>query len=127
MAKAYSMDLRKRVIAACESGMSVQDAATVYRITARTIFDWLRRKRETGSFAPKTGKPGPRNKLANHLDTLREIIRDQPDATLREIRDRLPVRVGIMTISRALTSLNITLKKSHSRGGTASSRRSVPT
>ena len=45
------------------------------------------------------------------LERLRELIRQQPDATLEECRQRLGVSCSTMTISRALRKLGLPRKK----------------
>lgn len=52
MGKPYSLDLRKRVIAAIESGLSRHQAAQRFGIGVSTAINWARRQRETGSVAP---------------------------------------------------------------------------
>jgi transposase len=48
------------------------------------------------------------------VDRLKELVAEQPDATLRELRDRLGVSLSLMTICRALRSLQLTFKKKSS-------------
>jgi putative transposase len=48
MAKPYSDDLRKRVVAAVESGLSRRQAASLFDLGISTVVHWVRRFRETG-------------------------------------------------------------------------------
>ena len=58
MGKPYSMDLRKRVIAAIEGGESTHQAAARFSIGIATAGAWARLKRATGDVRPaKQGKP----------------------------------------------------------------------
>ena len=53
MGKAYSADLRERVVAAVErEGMSRNRAAARFGVAVSTAINWVRRHRETGSVAP---------------------------------------------------------------------------
>ena len=53
MGKPYSLDLRKRVVAAVETGgMSCNQAAKQFGVAISTAIGWVRRLRETGSVAP---------------------------------------------------------------------------
>ena len=53
MAKAYSMDLRERVVEAVErDGLSRNQAAARFEVAISTAIDWVNRYRETGSVAP---------------------------------------------------------------------------
>ncbi len=53
MGKPYSDDLRKRVVAAVETGgLSCNRAAKQFGVAVSTAVGWVRRRRETGSVAP---------------------------------------------------------------------------
>ena len=53
MGKPYSMDLRERVVAAVDpGGLSCHRAAAQFGVGVNTAIIWVRRYRETGSFAP---------------------------------------------------------------------------
>src|SRR6202011_3025207 len=58
MGKPYSMDLRERVVAAIEDGVSTRQAAARFAIGIATAGTWARLKRATGEVRPaKQGKP----------------------------------------------------------------------
>ena len=58
MGKPYSMDLRQRVVAAIEGGLSTRQAAARFAIGIATAGTWARLKRATGAVRPaKQGKP----------------------------------------------------------------------
>ena len=52
MGKPYSLDLRKRVVAAIEGGMSRNQAAKQFGVAISTAIGWMKRVDETGSVAP---------------------------------------------------------------------------
>ncbi len=52
---AFSIDLRKRVVAAVDDGMSVSEASTIFNVCVRVIYEWLDLRKTTGSLEPKTG------------------------------------------------------------------------
>jgi putative transposase len=52
MARAYSMDLRERVVAAVSGGLSRRQAAARFGVSYSVAIYWLKRLRETGSVAP---------------------------------------------------------------------------
>ena len=54
---------------------------------------------------------GRKPKLKPHSAQLRQIVEDHPDATLEELRQKLPISVGLATLWRALRELKLTLKK----------------
>jgi len=125
--RAYSQDLRDRVLAAVDGGMAVSEAGRVFRVSVSYIYKALIRRRRTGETAarPSVGRPG--TKLAAHEAALLARLRERPDATLAELRAWLTaergVSVGIGTVWGTLDRLGWTLKKS--RGGRRS--RIVPT
>jgi|SRR4051794_33824569 transposase len=52
MGKPYSVDLRKRVVAAIEGGMSRNQAAKQFGVAISTAIGWMQRVEQTGSVAP---------------------------------------------------------------------------
>jgi Transposase and inactivated derivatives len=108
-----SLDLRERIVAAVELGEhSLRDLAELFAVDLSTIVRLLQRFRRTGSVCPKPHAGGPVPKLdAQAMARLLQLVREQPDATLAELRDRLGVDCCIMTIFRALKRNGITRKK----------------
>lgn len=109
--RAYSMDLRNRVLADCDAGLPSKEVAEKYSVSSAWVRRLKQRRRETGEVAPRRGKTGPKLKLKEHLPKLKEFVQQYPDATLEELREKLGVLVGVTTIWRALRSVGITLKK----------------
>jgi transposase len=112
MAKAYSIDLRVRVLADYDEGVGPAELARKYRVSERWIYQLASRRQQIGTIEPLYSKPGPKPKLDEHLDHLRTLIQQRPDATLEELRQQLPVQVCIGTVWNTLQKLEITLKKS---------------
>lgn len=109
---AYSMDLRKRVLADCEEGLSSREAAKKYRVSRSWVDRLRQRKRETGRIGPMPASRYKPQALAEHMDRLRELVEEKPDRTLAELREELGVETSLMSVWRALQRLNLTLKKS---------------
>src|SRR5438552_16335993 len=107
----YSTDLRQRVLKDCDAGMGTRAVATKYAVSESWVRKLKQQRRETGSIAPRTATPGPKPALAPHADRLRELARAHPDLTAAEFRDRLGVRVAVVTVWRALRRLGLTHKK----------------
>ena len=110
----YSLDLRQRVIAACEEDkLSRREIADLYDVGESTIYEWLQRWRTTGSFAPKPHTGG----TASELDTgvLTELMDAQNDRTLAEYAAGYAERTGrhysISHICRGLKSVRLRRKK----------------
>ena len=111
--RAYSVEIRQRIVAAVESGEHTLGAlAELFSVHLSTIVRLLQRFRTTGSVQPKPHAGGPRPKL-DALATARllDLVRQQPDATLAELRDRLGIDCNSVTIFRTLKRNGITRKK----------------
>jgi transposase len=115
--KAYSMDLRERVVAACDQGGATREAiAARFSVSVRWVRDLLKRRRETGSIAPKPHGGGrPPAFDAEAAGRLRDAVRAESDATLEELGRAAGVACSLPAVYRALTRLGVTRKKS--RGG----------
>ena len=109
--RAYSMDLRRRVLAACDDGMGTAEAAETFAVSEAWVRRLRQRRRETGEVAPRVpARPAPA--LAAHADRLLALVRTSPGLTAGECRDRLGVGVAVVTVWRALRRLGLTHKKS---------------
>lgn len=113
---AYSIDLRERVLADFDAGMGNDAVARKYRVSSRWVYKLRRQRTETGEIAPRRGKTGPKPKLAAHVEQLAQLVEEQPDATLNELRQRLGVPVSLTTLWTTLKKLGLTLKKSPAGG-----------
>lgn len=126
MTRSLSADLRTRVIAAIEDGVSTREAARRFRIGISTAGNWYRRYRETGEMqARKQGQPS-RSKLDAHEAFILGLIEDAPDITLAEIRERLATKHGVRaapsTVWLFLDRRGITFKKDGARRRAAAPR-----
>lgn len=115
MAKAYSMDLRERVAAARDAGVDTLAVAGRFEVSPAWVRRLMQRRRRSGNLCPMQGKRGPRPKLAEHSQRLRETVDSRPDTTLYELREQLGLSVCLTTISNALRGLGLSLKKSAAR------------
>jgi len=113
---AYSMDLRERVAADCDTGkLSQPEIAETYDVSVSFITKLLRRRRETGSLEPKPHRGGPPPTFNERdLKRIRARVRRQPDRTLAELCAWAPKPVSDTTMSRVLIALGLTRKKSRS-------------
>jgi transposase len=109
---AISLDLRQRIFDARQAGQPTLEVAKRFAVCPAFVRRLMQRYRETGSLAPKTGPRGPKPRLAEHADQLRQLNAQQPDLHPAEIRDRLGLKVSPLTVWRALRRLGLTFKKS---------------
>ena len=65
MSKPYSEDLRERVVAAVEGGLSRRQAASMFDVGISTVIRWVQRFRTTGSFLAKPMGGDHRSRLTD--------------------------------------------------------------
>ncbi len=114
MARPYSMDLRKRVVAAIEGGMSRRKAAAVFDVSPSSAVKWMLKHRRTGSVAAQPMGGDRRSKLRTERDWLLERSEAESDLTLEELRAELEergVRVGYGTVQRFFAREDYSFKK----------------
>ena len=115
--KTYSMDLRERVVAACDASDGTRDQiAARFSVSVSWIRDLLKRRRESGSIAPRPRGGGRAPAFDGEAaGRLRSVVRADDDATLAELAAAAGVVCGPSAVHRALVRLGITRKQS--RGG----------
>jgi transposase len=127
--KAYSGDLRKRVIGAVAAGASRREAAEHFEVSVASAVKWLQRWRDNNSAAPmpRGGSVSPLEEFASEILAM---IAEHPDLTLvetvAELRKR-QIRTSRSALWRFFDRHNITFKKKPASRRTAASRRSAST
>jgi transposase len=108
------MDLRQRVVAACDARDGTRaEIAAWFSVSEGWIRKLLRRRRDTGSITPRPhggGRSAAFDAVA--AGRLREAVRDDDDATLEELARASGVACSPAAVYRALKRLEITRKKS---------------
>jgi len=114
--KTYSIDLRMRVLRACDEKQSTrQEIARRFGVSTAWIRRLVQRRRETGSIEPqKRGGRRPAKFSGGKLEKLKSWVETQPDITLKELLERSGVAASQMSVYRALVRLKARLKKSRS-------------
>jgi transposase len=115
--KTYSIDLRRRVVAAYDSGEGTQEQLAVrFAVSTSWVRKLLRQRRSTGSIEPRPHGGGHAPAFdAEAAARLRKAVRDDSDATLEELGRAAGVACSPSAVYRTLDRLGITRKKS--RGG----------
>jgi transposase len=134
--KAYSLDLRQKILRACDQRLGSQRAiATLFGVSQSFVEKLLRRRRATGDISPRPHAGGRRALCdATGLAHVRRLVHEHPDATLAELAAQLEaqhgVRVSVPTIGRIVLHLKLPRNKSRSMPlratPGASSRRARP-
>ena len=126
MGKAYSIDLRKRVVAAIEAGMSRNRAAKQFGIAISTAIGWMQRVEQTGSVAPgQMGGHKPKAISGEHALWLSQRIR-AGDFTLRGLVAELGERglkVDYRSVWEFVHAEKLSFKKKRGGWRTRSARR----
>jgi transposase len=115
--EAYSVDLRERIVRACDEGsLTRQEIADEFAVSRSFVQKLLRRRRTEGTIAAKAQGGGP-DPLLDEADRkrLRKLVKQRNDATLRELATSLKEQggpqVSITTVWRALRPMDLPVKK----------------
>jgi transposase len=110
--KAYSIDLRLRILAACATGMGTDEAVETFGVSASWIRRIRQRERENGETTPRIqAKRGRALVLTGREEDIRKLLADKPGITAGECRDRLGLSVAVVTVWRMICRLGLTFKK----------------
>jgi transposase len=116
MARAYSLDLRERVVAAVNDGASCRSVAETYDLSLASVVKWSQRFRTTGSAAP--GQIGGHRPflLADHRDFILARLAAEPHVTLRGLQTELAERGAVVsfgTLWNFVRREGLSFKKKH--------------
>ena len=108
--RAYSMDLRERIVAAVDAGLTQSQAAARFGVSLRTVERYLARRRATGGLAPTEQRHGPEPRQRRQLQAwLPGRLGTAADATLAEHAAAFLVAggqpVSLSAMSRAIAGL----------------------
>jgi transposase len=113
--KAYSQDLRERVLRAAEQRMAHQEIAKVLGVSLATIGRYLKQHREIGHVRPKAIPGRPPKKRAALQAGLADQLQRFPDATLeqhaQDWQKRQGMQISRWTVGRAIKRIGWTRKK----------------
>jgi transposase len=113
--KAYSLDLRERVVGAVATGQSQAAVARTFQVSRTTVKRYLAQQRRTGSLMPKQPTRQPPQLGPAQQPALLVQLEAHPDATLAEHCTRWAteqgVTVSVPTMWRAIARSGWTPKK----------------
>jgi transposase len=113
--KTYSMDLRERVLKDMDAGLTTSAVARKYSVSPAWLRRLKQRRTATGQIGPKAQRRGSIPAAVTYAAQIREAVRQAPDATLDEYRQRLNWPMSRSTLANALLALGLTRKKRQSR------------
>ena len=113
--KAYSQDLRKRIVETVESGLNKSATARRFKVSLNTVKRYVKQFEQTNQLEPNLLPGRPATFTPQKLDLLKAQIAAKPDATLQEQADHWFENQGDKlspaTFSRALKRMKISYKK----------------
>src|SRR3954447_16797144 len=109
----YSTDLRERIAAAVDHHEgSLREIARRFRVSLSFIIRLLQRRRDAGTVVPKPHGGGPTPVLGpDDHRRLAKLIGEQPDATLKQLKERGGFTCSLKTLWLALRQRDLTFKK----------------
>jgi transposase len=109
------LDLRKRVLASCDAGHGTKQVAETYGVSPSWVRRLKQRRRELGTIAPLPPRYGAKPKFTpEDLQRLADLVDEQPDATLAELKERLGLDVTLKSICLRLQQMKLRVKKKSS-------------
>ena len=111
--KTLSLDLRERIVSAYDRGDSTRaQVAARYDVSEGMVKKLLQQRRRTGDIAPRHRFSGAKPKISfKHQQHLMQLVRDNPDMTLEELRDAIGVACTPQAVHYVLQKMGLPLKK----------------
>ena len=120
MGRAYSDDLRVRVVAAMEGGGDCRTVGAAFGIAPSTAGNWHRLYRRTRSYSARAMGGDHRSKLLDYEAGVAALLADACDLRLIDVQADLAERgvlVSWSTVRRSVKRLGLRLKKNDIRDG----------
>jgi len=116
MAKALSLDLRERILAAYDAGGATQkEVAERFAVSVESVKKLLRQRRQTGEIRDGYYRCGAKPKITPvHRQRLQELLDERSDLTLEQLREALGLDCTVQAIHYALKDMGISYKKRRS-------------
>ena len=128
--RAYSTDLRERIVRSVQAGRSQRETARVFDIGVSSVKRYLQQLRQRGTLAPKPMPGAERPSSPEQEEALRAQFTAHLDATLEQHgawwEEAHGQQVSVATMSRALRRLRWTHKKSHSQPASGTKQPALP-
>ncbi len=110
--RAYSQDLRDRVINAYKEGKtSLDNIIDTFKICMDTAKDWIKRFETTGDYSSRQANNLGRQRRFTNKEAVLNFIKDNPDADGIAIRDAVAPELPMSTFYDTLKRMDITFKK----------------
>ena len=126
MVQAFSIDIRKRMVKAVETGASRNSVAKRFDVAVSTVIKLMQHAKATGSLLPKRMGGYRKHKLAAHDAVVRELLLATPDATLDElvvVLGKRRIKASRSGLDRYLGHIGWSFKKNPARIRAGQARR----
>jgi transposase len=108
MTYGYPIELRARAMSFLDSGKSRKEVCVTFNVSQKTLFNWIKLRKETGAFEIK-GRPKVRSTRKLTRESLLTYLEAHPDHFLKEIGGAFGVTA--VSVFNALRKFGITRKK----------------
>ena len=127
MGQPLSLDLRARLLAAIDGGMSCRAAAARFGVAPSTAIRWQAQWRETGSLAPKPQGGDMRSRgVEERAEDIFALWRARKDITLEELRAGL-AEIGLIVSVAGLHRFFVRRGMTRKKRQLSQSSRTAPT
>ena len=110
--KAYSQDLRDRVISAYKTGRyKITELAKLFSMCRQTISTWVARYKHNGDYSSKQHIQTGQKPRFTDKEKLLEFLSNNPDSDGHDIRDVVMLGLPMTTVYDTLKRMKITYKK----------------
>jgi transposase len=111
--KTLSLDLRERIVASYDAKEGTrQDVADRYRVSLGMVKKLLQQRKHTGDLRPRHRFSGRKPIILDeHRYRMKQLLKQQPDMTLPELRGVLGLSCTLPAIHYVLADMNLTYKK----------------
>lgn len=113
--KAFSIDLRERVIASVDNGTHIDEAVKIFKVGRRTIYEWIELRNKTGSLKAKTGFQKGHSHQIKDLDQFKIFAHANQQFSAPQLaikwKEVTGTQVSENVILRALKKVGFTSKK----------------
>lgn len=111
----FSLDLRKRIIAAVDEGMKINEAAVLFKVCSRVIYNWLKLRNETKELLPKSGYQKGHSHKITDWEVFKAFAEANKYCTIDEMKAKWDIdtndTVAKSVIQRGLKKIGFTSKK----------------
>lgn len=111
-----SLDLRQRILSAYDRGDSTRgQVARRFEVSEGMVKKLLAQRKQSGDISPQHHRSGRKPKIqSSHRRQLKNLVSQEPDLTLEELRSRLGLDCTIQAIHYVLVDMGISYKKRRS-------------